>query len=208
MANSFSDLTSMITKIIRDTTRYHVPRIGQVSSTEDESEKGRILVKIPSFGWDTDETATWCYPKDKKSLLTPRVDDYVLVEFINGNSSMPIYSGMANQMKDMLPSAYDGSANTQILFENNLKDFSIRYDEENELLNIGEAGESYVKGDTLKPELQKIIDALAQLQTDFTAWVPVPMDGGLVLKTILTGGFLIKLLGSLTDMLSERIKGE
>jgi len=68
--------------------------------------------------------------------------------------------------------------------------------------------ESYVLGDTLKVELQKNVDALTQLQTDLTAWTPVPNDGGASLKAILSAGFLTKTLASLTNILSQVIKGK
>lgn len=68
--------------------------------------------------------------------------------------------------------------------------------------------ESYVKGDVLKTELQKNIDALTQLQTDFTNWTPASGDGGAALKTLLSSGFLTKTLASLTNILSLLIKGK
>lgn len=207
MANSFEDLKDMIAKIVLDTVIYNVPRIGEVAKIEDPLSKGRILVLIPMLGWDTEDLGAWCYPKNDNGITFPKTGDNVLVEFIDGNRDYPIWSGIATQMKDMLPKSYTDHTN-QILFENAAQDFSVRYDESNELLSIGEATESYVKGDTTKTELQKNIDALTQLQTDFTNWIPVPNDGGAALKALLTPGFLTKTLASLTDMLSERIKGE
>jgi len=70
--------------------------------------------------------------------------------------------------------------------------------------------ESFVLGDTLKTELQKNVDALTQLQADLTAWTPVPNDGGAALKTVLglPGGFLSKSIASLTNILSQVIKGK
>lgn len=208
MANSFDELTAMIKKLILDTTRYNVPRLGKISKVNDELKKGRVLVLIPSLGWDTDEKGAWCYPKDKNKLVTPDIGKYVLVEFIDGDRDLPVYSGVATQMKNMLPAAYDGKNTTQVLFENKAQDFAIVFDEENNVYKIGAADESFVKGDTTKPELQKNIDALTQLKADLTAWIPAPGDGGTALKTILTAGFLTKLFADLTNMLSAKIKGE
>jgi len=213
MANPYNEVYSMLEKIILDVTRFYVARIGEVVNTDDELKSGRILVHIPSLGWTTDAEGAWCFPKDKKSLITPKVGDFVLIEFVDGNKDYPIYSGLALQMKDMLPAAYDGKNTTQILFENNKKDFALIYDESEKILKLGskDVTESFVKGDTLKTELQKVYDALSQLKTDLTAWAPVVGDNGVstvALKTIVTAGFLTKLLGTLDNILSEKIKGE
>lgn len=205
--NSFDDLRTMLLTIILKATKFNVPRIGQVSQIEDPEKKGRILVHIPSLGWDTDDKGAWCFPKQPVGLKTRNKKDYVVVEFLDGDINLPVYSGIATNMKDMLPKNYE-SASTQVLFENWEKDFAIVYDESQEILKFGEADESYVKGDTAKPELQKNVDALTQLKTDLTAWVPVPTDGGAALKTILSAGFLTKSFADLNDILSERIKGE
>ena len=103
---------------------------------------------------------------------------------------------------------YDGKITTNVLFEDKDGKIKIIYDAEGNLLKIGEADQAFVKGDELKTQLQKNVDALTQLQTDFNSWTPVPNDGGAALKTILTSGFLTKAIASLTDILSELIKGE
>lgn len=217
MANAYEDLVTMIEKIIKDVTRFYIPRIGYVSKIIDSLGKGRILVLIETLGWNTDEKGAWCFPKSK-SIVTPNVGDYVIVEFVDGDRDLPVYSGIANQMKNMLPESYE-SENTQVLFENREKDFSILYKENEKkylidggqsdsTVEIGAADESYIKGDTAKTELQKNIDALTQLQTDFTSWTPVPNDGGAALKAIISAGFGLSALASLANILSEKIKGE
>jgi len=232
MANKFDTTIGMIEKLILDNTRFFVPRLGQVTQVNDELQKGRILVNIPSLGWDTDDKGAWCYPKDKQSLITPNVGDWVIVEFIDGDRDYPIYSGIANQMKDMLPLIYDGKHTSQVIFEDKEQSTYVLYDEEAKEFIIEDShgnkitlkdgkiliegteikllngGEHFVKGDTLKTELQKNVDALNQLQTDFTTWVPVPNDGGAALKTILSTGFLVKSIATLANILSTLIEGE
>jgi hypothetical protein len=61
-------------------------------------------------------------------------------------------------------------------------------------------------GETLKAELQKIVDALTQLNLDFSGWVPVPNDGGAALKTAVTAGFVTKPQADLSTVLSEGVK--
>lgn len=129
MANPFDKLIDMINKIVKDATKFNVPRMGIISQTTDSLGKGRILVLIPSLGWDTDEKGAWCYAKDKKAIITPQIGDYVIVEFIDGDRDLPVYSGIATQMKDMLPINYDGSEKTQILFESDDSEVLIKVDE-------------------------------------------------------------------------------
>lgn len=165
MSQSFDELTGMIRKMVLDIVRYNVPRLGQVSKIDDETSSGRILVLIPVLGWDTDNLGAWCFPKDKKSLITPKVGDYVYVEFIDGDRNQPVYSGIANGMKDMLPKNYDGKPTTQIIFEDNSGKAYVKYDEKEKeflisdssgnkvslkdgVLKIFSGTESFLKGDT------------------------------------------------------------
>lgn len=134
--NAFNELTRMINKLILAATRFHVPRLGKVSKIDDELKKGRILVHIDSLGWDTDNKGAWCYPKDKKGIIIPRLGDYVIVEFLDGNKDFPIYTGIATQMKDMLPKSFDGNSNTQILFESQDNKTVIKIDELISEINI------------------------------------------------------------------------
>ncbi len=237
MGNTYDEIAGMLAKMIHHNTMYNVPRIGQVSKVDDPLMLSRILVHVPMLGWNTDDTGAWCYPKDKKTLITPKKDDYVLIEFIDGNRDLAVYSGLASNMKDMLPKNYE-SKDTQVLFESNEKDFFVKYNEKEKEYNINDfikyntkdqtlnindyiqydigagtidlagATESYVLGDTLKTELQKNVDALTTLQTNFSTWVPVPSDGGASLKAILATGFLTKPIASLLSILSTLIKGE
>lgn len=129
MANSFDDLMKMIQKIILDTTKFNVPRIGKVSQVVDPINKGRVLVQIPSLGWTTDEQGAWSFPKQVNGLVIPRVGDFVIIEFIDGNMDLPVYSGVAMNMKDMLPKNYDPTGQSQLIYESqDGKDF-VKVDE-------------------------------------------------------------------------------
>lgn len=123
------DLYSMISKIARDAMKYNVPRIAQVASTSDPLKKGRVLVLVPILGWDTNDKGAWCFPKDSNGITTPKRGDWVLVEFIDGDMNLPIYSGIATQMKDMLPGNYDGKETTQLPFESNDGESFLKFDE-------------------------------------------------------------------------------
>lgn len=148
MSSKTDTFIGIITKLIMEITRFNVPRMGQVSKIDDPDGKARVLVHIPSLGWNTDDIGAWCYPIDKKALITPEVGTWVIVMWIDGNINLPVYIGIDSKMKDVLPDAYTDE-NNQILFENQNRDFSIRYDESGGVLNIGAGTESFLKGDTL-----------------------------------------------------------
>ena len=206
MSSKADDFITIISKIILEITRFNVPRMGQVSKIDDPDDKGRILVHIPSLGWITDDIGAWCFPVDKKSLITPAVGDWVIVQWIDGNMDLPVYTGISSRMKDMLPDSYTDE-NNQILFENRKRDFSVRYDETGEVLNMGDGSERFVKGDTAKTEMDKDQALMNALQTSINVWVPVPGDGGIALKTALAG-FLGLGQANYANILSDKIKWE
>jgi hypothetical protein len=142
--NEYDDLKNMIAMIVRKEIMYAVPRLGQVLKVQDDDQKGKILVSIPSLSWTTQDTGQWCYPKDKKNIITPKIDDWVIVEWIDGNvDSNAVYSAIAYWMKDMLPKIYDGKPTTQVLFEDNKQELSIIYDEEVKELKINHDKQKY-----------------------------------------------------------------
>lgn len=125
------DLTSLIKKavdLIYDNFRYFVPRIGEVLDVNDTLKKGRVLVAVPSLGWNTKDQGAWCFPKEKKSIKTPAVGDFVLIEWIDADRDLPIYSAIASNIADMLPKNYDGNATTDVLYENNDGTTYVKYD--------------------------------------------------------------------------------
>jgi hypothetical protein len=208
MANVFDELTTMIGNIVLKVTRYNVPRLGIISSTDDKTGQGRVLAHVPSLGWDTDDKGAWCFPKDKKGLTTLKRGDYVIVEFLDGNRDLPMYSGKAFNMKNMLPKNYDGNPLTQVLFEDPEQEFALVYNGKDKKFSMGKGDESYVKGDTFETEFQKTVDYIAQLKADFANWVVVPNDGGGALKAIIIASSNLKPTPTATGILSTKIKGE
>lgn len=63
-----------------------------------------------------------------------------------------------------------------------------------------------IKIEDLVSRLNDYEALFTQLQTDFTAWTPVPNDGGLALKTILLTGFLTKIVPTTVKANFENIK--
>jgi hypothetical protein len=139
--NDHDTILKLLRKIIREEMKYSVPRIGQILDNKDPKKKGRVLVAIPDFSWITRDKAAWCFPKDKKAIITPGIGEYVLVEWIGGDRNMPIYSGNAMEMKDMLPRNYNKNENTQIIFQSVKKlNDCIKYDEKTGNITIKVSG--------------------------------------------------------------------
>lgn len=144
MRNDYDVLKDMISFIAKKIIKYAVPRLGQVLKIDDDDKKGRILVSIPAFGWTTQDTAQWCYPKDKRKLITPKKEDWVIVEWLDGEGDkIAVYSAIAYWMKDMLPKNYDGKSTTQLLFEDNNQELSIVYDEKEKIIKINHSKDEY-----------------------------------------------------------------
>lgn len=119
-------MTGIFEKIVTPFFKYAVPRLGKVVDRDDK--EGRVLVQIPSLGWDTNDKGAWCFPTDKKSLMVPEIGDFVLVEWVDQNPDIPIYRGISGNMKDQIPENYDGDPKTNILFEGSSDDI-IKYKE-------------------------------------------------------------------------------
>ena len=133
MAKDLDTLTGIIQAIIADNFKYAFPRRGQVVEIIDPVKKGRILVVIPDFGWDTPDKGVWCRPVDTGSLKTPPVDSWVVVMWMNGNPDEAIYLGTDTNMKDVIPKSY--VPNSQVLFEGIDNKIRMVYNEkENEML--------------------------------------------------------------------------
>jgi hypothetical protein len=144
--NDFDYLTTMLQKAMKLENRfkYSVPRMGQVKKVEDQNQTGRVLVICDSLGWSTESQGVWAYPKDMKRLIIPKKDDYVILEWIDGNRDKPVvYSSIAYWMKNMLPKNFDGQATTQVLYEDNKQELSIIYDENAKELKISQEKQNY-----------------------------------------------------------------
>lgn len=205
---NYSDAINAIREIVREEIKFLKHYFGQVLSIDDPQGKGKIQVGIPRLGWNTQISSPWCFPRYRGNNIVPQVGDWVEVYFMLGKPYNPVYIGTVPEMKEVILDSY-ADPKTQIIHQDTESGRHILYDKENDIYEIGDsASESFVLGDELKTQLQKNIDALTQLQTDFTSWTPVPNDGGAALKTILGTGFLTESLASLTNILSELIKGE
>ena len=109
--------TGLIREIVRSSVKYIRHYIGEVADNEDTLNLGRVLIIIQELGWDTKDKGSWAFPRDKHSMSVPKIGDWVEMYFINGDPNLPVYMGIANEIKDMVPENYTGNVKEHILFE-------------------------------------------------------------------------------------------
>lgn len=150
------DILELLRKIIAEETRYLRHYIAQVVDIEDPDSQGKVRATVPALGWDTDEVAPWIFPRAMNSLQTPKVGQWIEVYFLNGDRNKPVYVGQAVEMEDSSPTLYEGDTDNQVLFEDPDNGEGIRYKKGEGLLEIFQAVEAAVLGDTLKTHLDNI----------------------------------------------------
>lgn len=189
MSLELDELTGLIQRAANMGNRYNVPRLGIVTQEQTSAQQFRFVVQIPSLGWDTDNTAAKCNVSDIKGYVSPRVGDYVVIQFIDGNRDFPIITGAANYMKDMIPKSY--AQGTDVLYGKNDK-LEVSYDDDQFRIGNRDFLAAARKNDVTTSD-STIDSAYWTFWTGFIAvfqaWVPVPNDGGTALKTALTTFF-------------------
>ena len=131
-------LYEQLRKIIAQETKFLRTYLGQVMDIADTLFQGRVLVTIPELGWFTNDMGVWASPCDKKSMIVPKMMDWVIVFFLNGNPDRPYYIGVSGEIMGMKPQNY-AAPTDKILWESNDKDAYIKYDEALKSLKLSDA---------------------------------------------------------------------
>ena len=218
------ELYGQIRMVVRQETKWLKHYVGSVLSVDDPLKINRVQVAIQELGWTDNSMGIWACPRETNSMKAPAVGSWVEIYFIMGDPSRPVYLGGAvEHMLTTLQVQQYTSPQTQVIFEDPTDHSYVKYDESTQQFDISDlvkadvkegklvfinGTEHFVLGDTLKTQLQKTVDALTQLQTDFNAWTPVPNDGGAALKAIVSAGFVTKVLSDLSGILSTVITGK
>ena len=205
--DNLRDIRGLVISVIKEELKFWKHYIGEVKSNNDSLNLGRVQVTIPELGFFSEDQAIWAFPRQGNSMSVPQKGEWVEIYFIGGDSDRPVYLHYASEVQGSIPENYSEPA-TRVLFESPKTKENLTYNDDDKKFVFNEGEESFVLGDTLKTELQKTVDALTQLQTDFTSWTPAPNDGGAALKTLITAGFLTKAMSSLTSILSSGIFGK
>jgi hypothetical protein len=97
----------------RQATKYWGKYRGHVTDTDDPDNRGRIRVTVPSVLGDSE--SQWAEPAfpygggaDFGMVCIPPVDSMVLVEFIEGDASAPIWTGTLWRTSDEVPEEHTG----------------------------------------------------------------------------------------------------
>ena len=152
------DLLEVIVDTIAFETRYLRHYIGKVTNNSDPLNKGRVLVQVPQLGWTHDAIAAWCRPRDKHSMVVPAIDEQVEVYFVDGDRSRPVYSGIASEMKDQLPKAFDGKATTVVLWQDPGTGDAIVYDASVPEIRILGKGDNLVTYSALSTAMTNLVN--------------------------------------------------
>lgn len=132
-------LLALLRRIVYDETIYLRHYLAQVISVDDPDQQGKIRVACYDLAFSPSNggLGLWVTMRDKNSLTTPAVNDWVEIYFMSGDKNRPVCLGKANEMKDMLPGAYDGKPTTHVIFEDPEAKISLVFNALNNLLEIG-----------------------------------------------------------------------
>src|SRR5690606_25402758 len=97
----------------RQATKYWGKYRGNVVDTADPLNRGRVKVVVPSvLGEETSQWAEPAFPYGGGTgfgwVAVPPVDSAVLVEFIEGDASAPVWSGTLWRTADEVPEEHGG----------------------------------------------------------------------------------------------------
>lgn len=97
--NLNNDEIGAVRELISRMLTYYQTWEGTVVDIEDPLNRGRIKVKIPQIGWIKLSECPWVEPELQHGQVTPKKDVAVLVYFLNGNKSKPMYRGRSPSLK-------------------------------------------------------------------------------------------------------------
>lgn len=129
-------VTDIIKTIVLREFKYWMPQRGQVKNINDPEGLGRVKVTVPILGWTTEDLGVWAKPAGQSGLITPKQDDWVLVQFIAGNPADAVWVGTLPVMKGSEPSIYQDQ-NTQILFEDPDEQIGVNFRQDENVMEIG-----------------------------------------------------------------------
>jgi len=148
------DLYEIIRDMIHTEMTYYKHYIGKVMSNTDPDKEGKVLITIPELEWDNN-IQIWASPRMGNSMSLPKVNAYVEVYFMNGDSARPVYLHGCTEMTGQVPSQFNGIPSTNLLFQNPmmstsyLKEQNGTYDMKGVKVNLLNATDKFVLGDKL-----------------------------------------------------------
>lgn len=148
----------------------------------DEAKRTCTVTTVSSQGTATIENVQLMASIDDGILIVPAVDSTVIVAYSTFNQ--PFVALFSGAEKILLVAGENNAAVTMdadgLLLE--IADTKVRIADGEITLNDGAMG-GLVKVIQLTQKLNALESAVNQLKQIFSAWVPVPQDGGAALKT-------------------------
>lgn len=169
--------------------RYYSIYRAEVVDNEDEEERGRIQVKVPSLFGENLPLPEWACPKDfraagtgKGEFYVPDVGDYVYVEFENGDPRFPVYSGGWHAKEELDPDFAYIDGVPKIRGIKTRYGHSLRFDEtegEEKIILNTKAGHYIILDDTPDSEAFYLIHKSGtQIQVDAKGSLKAFVSGG------------------------------
>jgi hypothetical protein len=153
----------MLRRIIHTETIWLRHYYAQILSTSDPAGLARVKVACFDLGFNTSDTGLWASPRDKNSLTTLKVKDWVEIYFMNGDRDKCVCLGKATEMQGMLPKNYKKKATDHVLFESPDNSVKIKYDQALKLLEIGNTA--------FQPAARKTDECTSDTTTDSKFWI-------------------------------------
>ena len=119
--------------------------------------------------------------------IFPVLDSYVVVTFLNKSAA---YVALCGEIEKLI-----------LVIDKMTFEFS----KDGFVFNGGDLG-GLIKVDELTTQINKNTAAINALQKTINAWIPVPSDGGAILKTALMAAFVNLQLANLNNIEDEKIK--
>jgi hypothetical protein len=145
---------------------YHKEYECEVLDDKDSEYRGRVQVAIPELRMDTLKNGIWASPEYSNNQATPIVGSYVLVHFLNGDISKPIYHGRSGRITANVPKAYK-DPNTVVLFEDEGEEpLTVIYERKEAILKITKDNFSFQSDFKNKEIDEKIGDFQIHIKDD------------------------------------------
>jgi hypothetical protein len=125
--NEMGALREVVARMLRYSYTYE----GTVIDDQDEQKRGRVKVSIPELRWESGDTAPWVEPEYHFGQVTPKVDAMVVVYFLNGNGSRPVYRGSTGEKLVNRLQPYSDPL-VPVLFTDG--DLTLTWDRENQII--------------------------------------------------------------------------
>lgn len=145
--NRRGDEYGEVIDIIADVTRYQKQYPGQVIDDQDELARGRVKISVPELGWFKPSESPWVEHEYGYGVVTPTVGDFVVLYFMSGDVSRPIYRSKVGEFKNAVPTQYTGP-NTKVIFQH--EETSIIYDSDSGEFIISGPAKIILQGDAIE----------------------------------------------------------